>query len=103
MVRNERLALALACNELITNAIKHRADANGEVRVTVEVLDREVRIQVRNPGALAPGGDGQAGSAPAQGVTLLRRLLPAEGARFSLDQQGAEVVGSIVLEPPVIY
>lgn len=123
VVRNERLALALACNELITNAIKHRADAAGAVRVTVEVLDREVRIQVRNAGALAsatrsgpvdaPAGapsqasplaeGGDQGSRPPQGVTMLRRLLPAEGARFSLEQLDGEVVGSIVLEPPVIY
>lgn len=107
IVKNERLALALACNELITNAIKHRADRDAKVQVSIEVLERQVRITVRNPGRLSSPGidtrDGTPGAAAPQGVALLRRLLPAEGATFLLAQDGADVVGRITLEPPVIY
>ena len=104
VARNERLAVALACNELITNAIRHRADAAGEVRVSVRVQPQTVAIEVRNPGALAPAApDASAPPVDGQGAQLLRRLLPTQGARFSLEQHDGEVVGRIVLEPPAIY
>ena len=53
----------------------------------------------------AESGSADAGAplSGGQGAQLLRRLLPEQGAQFSLRQQGGEVVGRIVLNPPVIY
>lgn len=103
VVRSERLALALACNELVTNAIKHRTLTDAPVRIRLDVGD-EVGITVRNPGRLSRREPGdEALREPPQGVRLMRRLLPERGARFDLSEEDGEVVGRILLSPPAIY
>lgn len=96
----DSIPIALTINELLTNAIKHSpADA---IHTTLLFGGNEVRIDIANRGVLAPDFDLRAVPAGISGLGLVRALLPRKGAAIALRQQGAEVVASLVLQPPAV-
>ncbi|HEY4082038.1 MAG TPA: PAS domain-containing protein [Burkholderiaceae bacterium] len=96
----DSIPIALALNELLTNAIKH--GAVGEVSCTLfSRLDRVV-LEVRNPGSLPPGFDPVQLSPSVSGLSLVKALLPRRGARLSFAQVDGSVLCCVELSPPSV-
>jgi PAS domain S-box-containing protein len=103
-VGNWRLAephavgVALALNELITNATKHRSRQTlepVEIRLTEEASHST--ITVRNRGRLPAGFDLSAQVQGDKGLSLVAGLLPGHGATLAIAQSGAWVVVELTL------
>ncbi|MCU7933056.1 MAG: PAS domain S-box protein [Candidatus Thiodiazotropha sp. (ex Codakia rugifera)] len=104
LVREESVPIALVINELVTNALKHTPEhlSSHSVQVMLEGDDSSVQLFIRNRG----NGLHQQSNLNKQmgtGLDLLRTLLPKQGARFSLYEDGGEVVAELILEHPVLW
>ena len=94
----DSIPIALALNELLTNAIKH--GTSGEISCTLfSHLDRVV-LEVRNPGRLPPGFDPAHLSPNVSGLSLVKALLPRRGAQLSFAQVDGAVLCRVELSPP---
>ena len=84
---DETVALALVCNELVTNALKH-GDDGGAVEITLNRFGAdEVSVAIVNGAAALPAGfDFDSGAGAGQGLRLVRALLPA-GATLQFHRQ----------------
>jgi len=102
---NEVVPLALIVNELIMNAFKHSpGGGNNPVTVALENGEDYARIIVCNPsGRLPREFDFDAGTGIGTGLSLVKSLLPPDGAvlRFH-NETGDGVHGELTLRPPVI-
>lgn len=103
LAREKSLAVALVLNELLTNALKHSpAGAGSEVGVHLSVTRARASWQVRNAGSLPPRFDLAGGQGLGTGLSLVRSMLPAHGARLALSDTAGVVTATLELEPPVI-
>jgi two-component sensor histidine kinase len=102
----DSIPIALAVNELLTNAIKHSAAQEGElppaIRCGLEYGDAAVSIAIANRGKLKAGFSLANIPAGVSGLGLVRSLLPRKGATLSLAAEGAEVVARLELAPPAV-
>ena len=104
----ESIPIALTVNELLTNAIKHRADrADGsaaarELRCRLVCADAEVRIEISNPGQLGPGFSLAGFAGGVAGLGLVRALLPRRSASLQIEQHGERVLATVSLTPPSV-
>jgi two-component sensor histidine kinase len=97
----ESIPIALTVNELLTNAVKHGADAE-DVGCTLVCGADGVRIVIENHATLAadfslarfPGG--------VSGLGLVRALLPRRSASLEIVQRGDIVVTTAALQPPSV-
>ncbi|MCW7540503.1 PAS domain S-box protein [Aquabacterium sp. A7-Y] len=94
----ESIPIALTLNELLTNALKH--SASGEVACRLHCTEDGVRIEVANPGRLAPDFSLARFPGGVSGLGLVRALLPRRSARLTLENQGDQVVACVQLTPP---
>lgn len=100
---NETVAVALVLNELVTNAVKHRAEGRSQLpRIDLEIVGDAACIRIVNPGHLPAGFDFYMGHAIGIGLGLVRSLMSAEGMQLSYRQIGDEVETLVVLAPPVL-
>lgn len=102
----ESVPVALAINELVTNAIKH-LDKPGDgpaapVRIGCACNDDGIAVTIHNPGTLPRGFDFAAGSGLGTGLALLRSLLSHAGAALSIAADGGRVEARLTLAPPVV-
>lgn len=98
----ESIPIALTLNELLTNAIKH-SGAVGDpsaVHCTLVCGDAGIEIGVANRGQLPAGFSLARFPGGVSGLGLVRALLPRRSASLKIEQQGDEVVATIVLQPP---
>lgn len=107
VTESEIVPLALIVNELIMNAIKHsHSPRNGSpVDVVLEGAGACVRIVFHNAiGKLAPQFDFDASDGLGTGLSLVKSLLPVDGAllRFENTTGPAGVTVELTLRPPVI-
>lgn len=103
LTEEDAIPLALVVNELITNAIKHRADADPARPVRVRLHeDRETaRLEIAAGSARLPAGfDFTGGRGLGTGLELVSTLLPSGRARLTYRQVGDEVVAELVLRLP---
>ncbi len=102
LVESETVPIALVLNELILNAVKHGGKAHGRVSVVLRKGRRPDRVQVSicNPGRLAAPSERSIGHH--NGLLLVKALMPRDGARLSMAQQGGQVVTVLELSPPVV-
>ena len=103
----EIVPLALIVNELIMNAIKHsRATADGvPVEIALEGSGNGARIVIRNSsGRLPRNFNFHAGVGLGTGLSLVKSLLPPEGARLRFENTAgpARTEVELTLCPPVI-
>jgi len=100
----DSIPIALALNELLTNAIKH--GPGSEVSCIFVAHADRVQLEIRNPGSLPPHFDPARLPASVSGLSLVRALLPRRGARLSFaqrEEQGqSQVLCTLELLPPSI-
>jgi PAS domain S-box-containing protein len=100
----ESIPIALALNELLTNAIKHTTAPAGAARpeVDCQLLSGAtgVVIVIANRGQLQEGFDLSKVPGGVSGLGLVRSLLPRRSATLSLSSQGALVAARLRLVPP---
>ena len=97
----ESIPIALAYNELLTNAIKHSAtDAGVDCRLVAD--EPGVKLTIANRGRLPGGFDLGRFPGGVSGLGLVQALLPRRSATLSLTQQGERVLAILILRPPAV-
>jgi PAS domain S-box-containing protein len=101
----ESIPIALALNELLTNAIKHTvapAGWEGRPEVGCQLLSGAsgVVIVITNQGQLHDSFDLSKVPGGVSGLGLVRSLLPRRSATLTLSAQGNSVVARLSLLPP---
>jgi PAS domain S-box-containing protein len=97
----ESIPIALTVNELLTNAVKHSiAGRAPQVACTLVCAGDHVRIVIRNRAQLPADFDLARFPGGVSGLGLVRSLLPRRSAKLTIEQQGEDVVATIVLSPP---
>ena len=94
----EAIPIALSLNELLTNAIKH--SGAGQIACHLVCDDDQVVVRIANPGRLPDAFSLAQIRGGVSGLGLVRSLLPRRSAQFDIVQEGADVVCSVVLNPP---
>lgn len=98
----EAVPLALILNELMTNALRHGTDTT-RVALSIQCDGRAARLTLRNPGRLGPGLDFAADKGLGTGLSLIRSLLPPEGASLFLENtEDGWVETRLDLAPPIL-
>jgi len=103
-IDNNTVAIALIINELIINAIKYTPDARiNEIKVNIITLLDDAVVEIRNPGKNLPENFNFGnGTGLGTGLTLIRSLLPKQGAEITIRQTVQEVVCHLILTPPIL-
>jgi PAS domain S-box-containing protein len=97
----ESIPIALALNELFTNAIKHSPASSGVVcRLWLQA--DAVRVEICNRGRLPADFRLDRRPATVSGLGLVSALLPRRSASLALTQQDDMVVAALRLAPPVV-
>jgi two-component sensor histidine kinase len=98
----EAVAVALIVNELVLNALRHRTER--EQPIVVRVLGRTdgLDIRIENSGTLPEDFDLGAIGQGAQGLPLIKSLLPRRGARLSIVPVPGGVLTRLELVKPAI-
>jgi len=101
---SESIPIALTLNELLTNAVKHSvAIAPGKfepVSCTLRLSDEGVCVEIANRAQLPEGFSLARFPGGVSGLGLVRALLPRRSATLSLEQQGDQVLSTVLLVPP---
>lgn len=97
----ESIPIALTLNELLTNAVKHSAaEPDADVLCTLHASEQDVQVLIANRGRLADDFNLAGVPSGVSGLGLVRALLPRRSARFSLEQQGDQVLTTVMLWAP---
>jgi PAS domain S-box-containing protein len=102
LTEDEAVPVAMVLNEVLMNAVKHRARDGSDalIRVGARLHDGEVGIRVSNQGFLPPRFDFASGAQIGTGLGLVKSLLPQEGARLEIAEEGDLVVATLTLSAP---
>ncbi len=101
VVPEDAVPVALILNELMANALKHRA-GGGEVVVQLARDARGACVVVRNPGQPPAGFGFPCRNCAGSGLRLIEALLPPQGARLRIESQDGAVTATLCLGPPVL-
>ncbi len=95
-------ALALVLNELMTNAIKHRAKAATDEapEVVIRASDGSCVVEVCNAGTWPPELDPEHQAPGIRGLGLVRALLPSRGARLEIITPPGRVCARLQIGAP---
>ncbi|MFV2061502.1 MAG: histidine kinase dimerization/phosphoacceptor domain -containing protein [Gammaproteobacteria bacterium] len=103
---NEKNAVpvALIVNELIFNAAKHTANVSDKnIHIEISSSNDTVVIKVQNDDAVLPEHfDFIKGKGLGTGLSLIKSLLPREGAELTIQQTKAGVLSTFTLTTPVL-
>jgi PAS domain S-box-containing protein len=102
IVEEEMVPVALVLNELVSNAVKHGGQRQGEVSVSLRMgpVRDSIEIRISNAGQMPAQAGGPRSTQ--SGLDLVAALMPRIGAHCVHDQQGGQVVTLLQLEPPVL-
>jgi PAS domain S-box-containing protein len=97
------VAIALAVNELLTNAVKHRlTGAASPVQVKVDERSDRVVLTIRNRGVLSEDFDPHLLAYAGTGISLVMALLPQSGAHLGFSQSDGWVNARLELMRPAV-
>lgn len=103
LAKEHAVPIALVINEMVTNAQKHAVGGTESVvRIGADADQHGIRIKVRNPGTLFSQVDLQRGEGLGTGLSLVRSLLPRQGAVLTLTETDNEVVTVLRLGTPAV-
>lgn len=105
VTKDEAVPLALAINELITNAIKHSRDRRATIRCARTAGDEtRASISISNAGALPADFQGDSAKRTGMGMRLLRTLLPARSGITVSHTSTPEgvVTATLLIGPPAV-
>jgi PAS domain S-box-containing protein len=106
VAKDEAVPLALAINELITNAIKHSTDRRAMIRiVNIDGDETRARISISNTGTLPPDYNAGSTRRSGMGMRLIRTLLPARSGitvSHSSTPEGV-VTATLLIGPPAVF
>lgn len=101
--KDKAVAIALVVNELITNAIKHNHDNQEAIRISLAPIEFGVVLEIVNPcNRIAEEFDYATNSGLGTGLTLVRFMLPREGAQLVLKAGNGKMYAELRLSEPVI-
>lgn len=96
----EAVPLALILNELVFNAVKHEHGDDGPARVYVHDEAFGASVCIVTPTAQLPQGfDFMTGLGLGIGLNLVKSLLPPDGCRLRLTNEGTDVIAELQLSP----
>ncbi len=98
--QGDSIPIALALNELLTNALKHSAPPEAECRLVCD--DGGVKLAIVNRGRLPDGFDLAHYPGGISGLGLVQALLPRRSASLAVSQQGESVLAILLLRPPAV-
>lgn len=102
----ESIPIALTLNELLSNAVRHStttgdgATPERPLRCELVLSHEDVMLRISNPGRLPEGFNLARVPGGMSGLGLVRALLPRRHARFTLAEEGEDVVATVALAPP---
>ncbi|NNJ92030.1 MAG: PAS domain S-box protein, partial [Gammaproteobacteria bacterium] len=104
LASEESVPVALIVNELIVNAEKHSSGVEeGQILVSLGCNGCSARLSVSNPCSELPQHfDFSKGTGLGTGLSLLRTLIPKEGASLTYFEKEGVVTVELCLEPPVM-
>lgn len=105
ITEHEAVPVALILNELLLNAVRHsgRGDPHAAVQLRLDAAGSAARVRIYNADSVLPAGlDIRSGARLGTGLTLVRSLLPREGAALELATVDGGVLAELRLTPPVI-
>lgn len=97
----ESIPIALAFNELLTNAVKH-SGAGAPVECRLVCNEDGAKLAIVNRGRLPEGFDLTRYPGGISGLGLVQALLPRRSATLALSQQGESVLSILLLRPPAL-
>jgi PAS domain S-box-containing protein len=99
----EAVSLALVLNELILNAVKHGRTDGEAATVTLNWDGSSAHLQIRNSLQTAPVFDFKTGEGVGTGLSLVRSLLPEQGAQLTYAMEREHfMLTHLVLTFPVV-
>ncbi|MES3014361.1 MAG: PAS domain S-box protein [Pseudomonadota bacterium] len=98
----ESIPIALTLNELLTNAVKHRAAGGPDDAASCALTcgDADVTIVIANAGTLPGGFDLARIPGGVSGLGLVRALLPRRSASLTLEPRDGRVFATLTLRRP---
>jgi PAS domain S-box-containing protein len=102
VAEKEAVPMALAINELASNAIKHRGKTDQRVVARLTARGERVELRIEQPGRLKAEFDLARVGSNVSGLGLAKSLLPHRGAKLKIEQLGPLVITRLELAPPAI-
>lgn len=104
VTEEEAVPVAMVLNEVMMNAVKHRAPIDGDatVRIGATRSGDDAVIEVSNPGFLPPRFNLALGVHVGTGLGLVKSLLPQRGAGLEIVERGHRVVSRLQLSAPYV-
>lgn len=104
LAEDEAVAIAMVLNEILMNAVKHRARGSDDamIRVATRRVGDAVAIRVANRGFLPPRFDFALGAQVGTGLGLVKSLLPPQGATLAIAEEGDLVVATLAISAPLL-
>jgi len=101
---SKAVALALAVNEIIVNAIKHSKSDKKCAQIEIHHEHRldEIVLSISNPGRLPNGFDFQAQKGLGTGLELIQSMLPSKGAKLVFDERDNMVIVKLFISAPLL-
>lgn len=102
VTEEEAVPVAMVLNEVLMNAVKHRAPINGDATVRIDAARNgdDAIITVSNPGFLPPRFNLALGVHVGTGLGLVKSLLPHRGAGLEIAEDGYSVIARLQLSTP---
>ncbi|MFA7280720.1 MAG: PAS domain-containing protein [Sterolibacterium sp.] len=102
--QEEAVSVALVLNELILNAVKHSPEGSVP-QVSMSAEGNTARIVISNVTKDTPAFDIKSGAGISTGLSLVRSLLPEQGAQltYATDPQGRLTVTLVLAAPVIVF